>query len=144
LYGAEIVILWKVDHKYLGSFWNVMLEKDGDDQLSRSCEKWRSVSKSKGRKEYPTYSYNKRNKGNWIGNILRRNCLLKHINEGKIEGRIGVTGRRRRVCKQLLDDFKENREYWKLKAEAPDRTLWRIRFWRDYGPVVRQTEWWLW
>jgi hypothetical protein len=25
---------------------------------------------------------------NWIGHILRRNCLLKHVIEGKIEGRI--------------------------------------------------------
>jgi hypothetical protein len=26
--------------------------------------------------------------GNWIGHILRRNCLLKHVIEGKVEGRI--------------------------------------------------------
>jgi hypothetical protein len=25
---------------------------------------------------------------NWIGHILRRNCLLKHVIEKKIEGRI--------------------------------------------------------
>jgi hypothetical protein len=29
----------------------------------------------------------KRKKANWIGHILRRNCLLKHIIEGKIERR---------------------------------------------------------
>jgi hypothetical protein len=40
---------------------------------------------------------------------------------------------------QLLDDLKEKRSYWKLKAEALDRTLWRSRFGRGYGPVVRQT-----
>ena len=45
-------------------------------------------------------------------------------------------GRRR---KQLLDDLKENRRYWKLKEEALDRTLCRTRFGRGYGPVVRQT-----
>jgi len=28
-----------------------------------------------------------RRKANWIGHILRRNCLLKHVIEGKIEGR---------------------------------------------------------
>jgi hypothetical protein len=33
----------------------------------------------------------KRRKANWIGHILRRNCLLKHVIEGKLEGRIGVT-----------------------------------------------------
>jgi len=35
-----------------------------------------------------------------------------------------VTGRRGRRRKQLLNDLKETREYWKLKEEAPDRTLW--------------------
>jgi hypothetical protein len=29
-----------------------------------------------------------RRKANWIGHILRRNCLLKHVIEGKLEGRI--------------------------------------------------------
>jgi hypothetical protein len=32
----------------------------------------------------------------------------------------------------LLDDPKETREYWKLKWEALDRTLWRTRFVTDY------------
>jgi hypothetical protein len=35
----------------------------------------------------------KRGKAIWIGHILRRNCLLKHVIEGKLEGRIEVTGR---------------------------------------------------
>jgi hypothetical protein len=35
----------------------------------------------------------KRRKTNWIGHILRRNCLLKHVIEGKLEGRIEMTGR---------------------------------------------------
>jgi hypothetical protein len=78
----------------------------------------------------------KRRNANWIGHILRRNSLLKHLTEGKLEGRIEMTGRRR---KQLLDDLKEKRRYWKLKEEALDRTLWRTRFGRGYGPVVRQT-----
>jgi hypothetical protein len=81
----------------------------------------------------------KRRKANWIDHILRRNCLLKHVIEGKVEGRIETTGRRWRRRKQLLDDLKENRRYWKLKEEALDRTLWRTRFGRGYGPVVRQT-----
>jgi hypothetical protein len=50
-----------------------------------------------------------------------------------------MTGRLGRRHKQLLDDLKEKRRYWKLKEEALDRTLWRTRFGRDYGPVVRQT-----
>jgi len=48
-----------------------------------------------------------------------------------------VTGRRGGRRKQLLDDLKEKRGYWKLKEEALDRTLWRTRFGRD-GRVIRQ------
>jgi hypothetical protein len=70
----------------------------------------------------------KRRKVNWIGHILRRNCLLKHVIEGKIEGRIEMTERRGRRRKQILDDLKEKRRYWKLNKEALDRTLWRTRF----------------
>jgi len=56
-----------------------------------------------------------RRKVNSIGHILRRNCLLRHVTEGKVEGNIGMTGRRGRGCKQLLDDLKEMRRHWKLK-----------------------------
>ena len=45
-------------------------------------------------------------------------------------------GRRRR---KLLDDLKERREHSHLKEEALDHTMWRARFGRDFGPVVRQT-----
>jgi hypothetical protein len=74
---------------------------------------------------------------------LRTNCLLKHVIEGKLEGRIEMKWRRGRRRKQLLDDLKEKRRYWKLKEEALDRTLWRTRFGRGYGPVVRQTTEWM-
>ena len=47
----------------------------------------------------------KRGKVNWIGYFLLRNCLLKHV----IEGRIERTIRRRMRCVQLLDDRKERR-----------------------------------
>jgi hypothetical protein len=81
----------------------------------------------------------KRRKGNWIGDILRRNCLLKHITEEKIEEGIEVKGKRGRRSKQILDDLKETKGYWKLKKDALDRTLWRSRFGRSYGLVIRQT-----
>jgi hypothetical protein len=35
--------------------------------------------------------------------------------EVNIEGRLEVTGRRGRLRKQLLDDLKETKRYWKLK-----------------------------
>jgi len=64
-----------------------------------------------------------RGKANWIGHILRRNCFLKHVIEGKVGGRIEVTGRRGRRRKQLLDERNEKRGYCKLKEEALDRTV---------------------
>jgi hypothetical protein len=51
----------------------------------------------------------KRRKDNWIGHILRRKWLLKQVTNGKIEGRIEVTGRRGIRRKQLLDDLKEEK-----------------------------------
>jgi hypothetical protein len=81
----------------------------------------------------------KRRKPNRFGHILRRNCFLKHDIEGKLEGGINVTGRGGRRRKQLLDELDESRGYRKLKEEALDRTLWRIRSGRGCGPGVRQT-----
>ena len=78
-------------------------------------------------------------KANWIGHILHRNCLLQRVIEGKIKGRIEATGRRGRRRGKLLDDLKERRGYPNLKEEALDRTMWRARFGRGLGPVVRQT-----
>ena len=37
-------------------FWNVVLEKDGEDQLDRSCEKWRSVTSCQWAEEYPMWN----------------------------------------------------------------------------------------
>jgi hypothetical protein len=54
---------------------------------------------------------------------LHRACLPKHFIQGKGEGRVEVTRRQRRRHKKLLDDFKEIREYWKLKEEALDCPL---------------------
>jgi hypothetical protein len=74
---------------------------------------------------------------------LRRSCLLKHVIERKIEGRIEVSGRQGRRCKLLLDDLKETKGYWKWKDEALDRKLrlWK-RLWtcrkRDYRMMTDQ------
>jgi hypothetical protein len=46
-------------------------------------------------------------KANWTGHILNRNCLLKHVNEGKIEGRIEVTERRERKHKHYWTTLRE-------------------------------------
>jgi hypothetical protein len=36
-----------------------------------------------------------RRKFNWTGLIWRRNCLLKHVIEGKMDGRIEMSGKTR-------------------------------------------------
>ena len=123
-----------------GKFWNVVLEKDGKDQLGRACEKWRSIGAKEQRNIL--HEINKR-KVNWIGHILRIYCLLQGVIEGKIKGGIEVTGRPGRRRRKLLDDFKERRGYCHLKEEALDRTVWRARFGRGFGPVVRQTAEWM-
>ena len=81
----------------------------------------------------------RKRKANWIGHILRRNCLLQQVIEGKIKGGIEVIGRRGRRRRKLLDDLKETRGYSHLKEEVLDRTAWRAGFGRGFGPVVRQT-----
>jgi hypothetical protein len=82
-------------------------------------------------------------KANWIGHILRKNCLLQGVIEGKIKGGIGVTGRRGRRRGKLLEDLKERRGYCHLKEEALDRTVWRAGFGRGFGHVVRETAEWM-
>jgi hypothetical protein len=78
-------------------------------------------------------------KANWIGYILRRNCLLRQVIEGKIKGEIEMTGRRGRRRRKLLNDLKERRGCSHLKEEALDRSLWRARFGRGFAPALRQT-----
>ena len=86
--------------------------------------------------EYPT------KKDNWTCHILRKKCLIEHVIEGKTQGSLEVTGTRGRRRKHLLDDLKEKKGYWKFKAEALYRALWRTRFGEGYRSFVRQlTEW---
>jgi hypothetical protein len=97
-YGAETWTLQKVDQKYLGSFemWCCRrMEKISWTDRVRN-ELIRRV------KEDSNILHTiKRRKANWIGHILLRNCLLKHVIEGKLEERVGMTGRRGRRHKQL-------------------------------------------
>jgi hypothetical protein len=120
-YAAEKWTLRKVDQKYLESFemwcWRRMEKISWTDRVRNEEVLHRD-------KEERNIAHTiKRRKANWIGHILRRKCLLKHVIEGKIEGRIEVTGRRVRRRKQLLDDLKETKGYWKLKEEALDRSI---------------------
>ena len=118
-------------------FWNVVLEKYGD-HWDRSCENWSRV-----KEERNILQTLRRKKANWIGHILCRNCLPKHVTEGKVYGRTETrrwSGRRR---KQLLDDLKEKTCCWKLKEDKSHRAVWRIRIGKVFGPVVRHTTEWI-
>jgi hypothetical protein len=77
-------------------------------------------------------------KANWIGHILRRNCLLKQVIAGKIKGEIEVTRRQGRRHRKLLDELKDRSGYSHLKEEALDRTIWRNRFGGGFELVIRQ------
>ena len=81
----------------------------------------------------------RKRKANWIGHVLRRNCLLKWVIEGKIKGEREVTRRQGRRRKKLPDDLKDRRGYCHLKEEALNRTVWRNRLGGGTGHVVRQT-----
>jgi len=68
----------------------------------------------------PTYpTWNNKTKANLIGHILRRNCLLKQVIEGKIKGEMEVTRRRGRRRKKLLDDLRT----------GEDTLIWRRNLW---------------
>jgi hypothetical protein len=137
LYGAETWTLRAVDQKHLESFemwcWR-RVEKISWTDYVRNEEVLLRVKEQ--RNILPEIC---KRKANWIGHILRRNCILQRVIEGKIHGDIEVTGRQRIRGRKLLDDLKERRGYSHLKEEALDRTMWRARFGRSYGPVVRQT-----
>jgi hypothetical protein len=103
LCGAETWTLGKVDQKYLESFdiwcWRRMEKISWTDRV-RNEEVLHRV-----KEERNIVHTIKRRKANWICHILRRNCLLKHVIEGKIEEKVGMRGRRGRIRKQLLDDI---------------------------------------
>jgi hypothetical protein len=58
-----------------------------------------------------------RRMSNCIGHIMRRNCPPKRVTEGKIEGVIEMTGRRKRRRRQLLDDLKEKEDTGSCKRK---------------------------
>jgi hypothetical protein len=92
LYGAETWTLRAVDQKHLESFemwcWRRM-EKIRWTEHVRNEEVLLRVKEQRN----ILHEINKR-KANWIGHILRRNCLLQRVIEGKIKGGIEVRGRR--------------------------------------------------
>ena len=136
LYGAETWMLQAADQKHLESFemwcWRRMEKISWIDHV-RNEEVLLRVNEQRN-----ILHEIRKWKANWIGHMLRRNCLLKQVIKGKIKGEMEVTRRRGRRCRKLLDDLKDRRGYSHLKEEALDRTVWRNRFRGGFGPVVRQ------
>jgi hypothetical protein len=93
-YVVETWTLRKVDQKYLGSSemwcWRRMEKISWTDHVKNE-EVLFAV-----KEERNTLHTIKRRKVNLIAHSFRRNCLLKHVVEGKLEGRIEMTGRRGR------------------------------------------------
>jgi hypothetical protein len=112
----------------------MVLEKDGKYHLDSRVRREEVLHRVREKRN--TLHTAKSRKANWIGHILSRNCLLKDVHDGKIEGMVKIAGRRRRR-KQLLYKLNEEKVYWKFKEEALDRTLWRNSFGGGHGPVVR-------
>jgi len=103
LYGAETWTLRAVDQKHLESFemwcWR-RIEKISWTDHVRNEEVLLKV------KEQRNILHEIRTrKANWIGHILRRNCFLQRVTEGRIQGGIEVIGRRGRRRTKLLDDL---------------------------------------
>jgi hypothetical protein len=107
LCGVETWTLLKVGRKYLESFeiwcWRRMEKISWTDHMGNEEVLHRM------KEERNILHIIKRRKANWIGHTLRRNCLLEHIIEGKIEGEIEVTGRQGR----RLDYLNYTTGYWK-------------------------------
>jgi hypothetical protein len=97
LYGAERWTIREVDQKYLVSFevwcWRRMQKMSWTDRVRNE----EVLHRLKERNILHTI---KRRKANWIGHMLRGNCLLKHVIEGKTEGRRSQG----RKSQQILDN----------------------------------------
>jgi len=90
LYGAETWTLRKVDQKYLESFEMWCCRRMEKNRWTNCVRKEEELQRVKDRNILQTI---KTRKANLIGRMLHRNCLLKHVIEGKTKGRIEVTGR---------------------------------------------------
>ena len=115
-FGKQTRNTWEVLKCGAGELWGRSIELTVLRRKNYYIEVRNIVHTTKGRK------------ANWIGHILRRNYVPKHVIEENIERKIKMAGRRGRRRKQLLYGLKENRGRWKLKEERSDRTVWRICF----------------
>jgi hypothetical protein len=140
LYGAETWPLRKLDQKYLESFemwcWRMMKKISWTDGVNNEAVLHRV------KKERNILHTLRRMKANWIVHILRRNCLLSHIIEGKIIG----TRRRGNRRKQLLNDPEGSKKTLEVEGGSSglhslENSVWK-RLWtltdREKGGLCPQ------
>jgi hypothetical protein len=91
LCGAETWMLRAVGQKHLESFemccWRRMEKISWTDHV-------RNEVLFRVKEQRNILHEIRKRKANWIGHILRRNCLLQRVIEGRIKGGMEVTGRR--------------------------------------------------
>jgi len=78
-----------------GKFWNVVLEKDGEISWTDHVKNEEVLLRVNEQRNI-LHEIRKR-KANWIGHILRRNCILKQVIEGKIKGEMEVEKTRKKT-----------------------------------------------
>jgi hypothetical protein len=73
-----------------------------------------------------------------IGHLLRRNCLLKQVTEGKTEGMMEGPGRQGRRHKQVLEIKRGS-----TRSHSLENSLWK-RLWTchttDYVTMIKDAE----
>ena len=69
----------------------------------------------------------KQRQANWIGHVLRHDCLLKTVLEGKMNGKRTRGKPRRKMLDLLMEQEDKNKKisYEELKRRAEHRTKWR-------------------
>jgi hypothetical protein len=102
LYCADTWIHYKKRSGIPLKFWNVMLEKDGEDQLDQLCEKWQTVTQSQEGKGHTTYNKTKEGSTGFVTSCIG---TAFYVIEGKIKG----TRRWETRHKQLVDVLKEKK-----------------------------------
>jgi hypothetical protein len=91
LYVAETWTFWIADQKHLESFEMWCWRRIEMISWTKHVRNEKALLRVKEQRNILRET--SKLKANWIGHILCRNCLLRQIIEGKIKGRIEVTGR---------------------------------------------------
>ena len=111
LYGAETWTLRAADQKQLDGSemwcWRRMEKISWTDHV-RNEEVLLRVNEQRN-----ILHEIRKQKANWIGHILRRNCLLKQVIEGNIKGEMEVTRRRE----------EDVRNYWMTLRTGEDTLI---------------------